>query len=379
MQNPNSFLVKATFFLLFIILFVYSLILAKAFLVPLAFGLLFSSLMFPVCRFLTSLGLHRRLSIFISIILMGIFFAGVSVLVIKEISDLVANFPELKEKALKNVNEVALYIQEVFGIETASQKMWLKDQVEVLFSSGSKMMKNALNAMTGTIFKLFIIPVFVYYLMFYNKRFHFFILRAVPDNDKFRVNKILTEISFVSQRYFGGAFVVVLILAVINSIGLYMLGVKYAILFGVISALCNFIPYFGTWIGSFFPIVFTLLFGGTPDLAVWVFVFFAVVHFIESNILTPNITGGYVRLNPFFTILGLIGGGMVWGVAGMLLVIPFMASLKIIFENFETTQTLAFLIGRSDSDFYDNPFKKMKSFFATKKAPQPDKSDQTEE
>ena len=89
MQNRNSFLVRGTFFLLFIILFVYSLILAKAFLVPLSFGLLFSSLMFPVCRFLCKLGLHKRLSIFISIILMGLVFAGVSILVATEINDLV--------------------------------------------------------------------------------------------------------------------------------------------------------------------------------------------------------------------------------------------------------------------------------------------------
>ncbi len=379
MQNRNSFVMRATYFLLFIILFGYSLILAKDFLVPLAFGMLFSSLMFPVSRFLNKIGLHKRLSILLSIILMGIFFAGVSILVVSEISALVTNFPELKARAMKNINEVALYIQEVYGIETASQKIWLKDQIEELFSSGNKMMNDTLNAMTGTIFKLFIIPVFVYYLMFYNTRFHFFLLRAVPDKDKFRANKIMTEISFVSQRYFGGAFVVVLLLALINSVGLYLLGVKYAILFGVISALCNFIPYFGTWIGSLFPITFTILFGDSPDLAVWVFVFFAAVHFVESNILTPNITGGYVRLNPFFTILGLIAGGMVWGVSGMLLVIPFMASLKIIFENFESTQTLAFLIGRPESEFYDNPLKKMKSFFIRKKVVHPDKSDNPQE
>jgi predicted PurR-regulated permease PerM len=366
---------RATYFMLFIILFIYSLILAKAFLVPLSFGLLFSSLIFPVCRFLCKLGLHKRLSIFISVIMMGIFFAGVSILVATEINDLVTNFPMLRAKAIKNVNEVALYIQEVYGIETASQKFWLKDQIDVLFSSGSKMMNEALNATAGTIFKLFIIPVFVYYLLFYNDRFHFFILRAVPDKDKYRTNKILTEISFVSQRYFGGAFVVVLILAVLNSIGLYIIGVKYSILFGVISAFCNFIPYFGTWIGSFFPIMFSLFFGDSPDVAVWVFLFFAFIHFIESNILTPNITGGYVRLNPFFTILGLLAGGMVWGVAGMLLVIPFMASLKIIFENFESTKTLAFLIGRPESDLYDNPLRKIRAFFIRRKVAAVSKSD----
>jgi len=367
MQKTNSVLMRATYFLLFIILFIYGLIVAKAFLVPVAFGLLFSSLIFPLCRFLCKLGLHKRISIFISVILMGIFFAGVSMLVASEINDLVSDFPTLKAQAIKNVNEVALYIQEVYGIETASQKFWLKDQIDVFFSSGSKMMNEAFNATAGTIFKLFIIPVFVYYLLFYKDRFHFFIMRAVPEKDKTRANSILTEISFVSQRYFGGAFVVVLILAVLNSIGLYIIGVKYSILFGVISALCNFIPYFGTWIGSFFPLMFTIFFGQSADLVVWVFLFYAFIHFIESNILTPNITGGYVRLNPFFTILGLLAGGMVWGIAGMLLVIPFLASLKIIFEHFESTQILAFLIGRSDSELYANPFGKIKAFFTKRK------------
>jgi len=369
MQKTNSFLMNGTYAMLFIILFIYSLIAAKAFLVPLAFGMLFSSLMFPVCRFLCKIGLHKRLSIFISIILMGIFFAGISILVVAEISDLVANLPALKEKGMKNINEVALYIQEIYGIETASQKHWLKDQLESVFSTGGKMMNETLNATAGTIFKLLIIPVFVYYLLFFKERFHFFIMRIVPETEKIRTNNILKEISFVSQRYFGGAFVVVLILAFCNSVGLYLIGLKYAILFGVISALCNFIPYFGTWIGAFFPFTFALLFGDSPDLCVWVLMYYAFINFIENNILTPNITGGYVRLNPFITILGLLAGGLVWGAAGMLLVIPFMASLKIIFENFESTQTLAFLIGRSDSEFYNNPFKKLRSFFIRKKSP----------
>jgi hypothetical protein len=56
-----------------------------------------------------------------------------------------------------------------------------------------------------------------------------------------------------------------------------------------------------------------------------------------------------------------------------------MASLKIIFENFESTQTLAFLIGRPESEFYDNPLKKMKSFFIRKKVVHPDKSDNPQE
>ena len=141
---------------------------------------------------------------------------------------------------------------------------------------------------------------------------------------------------------------------------------KYAILFGVVSAFFNFIPYFGTWIGAFFPFMFALLTGDSPNLALWVLAFFALIQFTENNILTPNITGGYVRLNPFITILALIAGSMVWGVAGMLLAIPIIASLKIIFENFESTKPIAFLLERPESSALQERNDTIKKFFCFK-------------
>jgi len=366
MQNRYPFIVRATYFMLFIILAAFIIIVAKNFLVPVAFGLLIASLLYPICHLGCKIGLPKVLSIIITILLMMVFFAGVSTFFVGEISNLTADFPTLKIKAIHNVNEVSLFIQRTFGIETASQKEWLREQIDNLFNSGNQMMNSFLNATAGTVFKIFIMPVFVFYLLYYRERFHFFIMRVVPPDEKKRANKILNEISFVSQRYLGGAFIVVLILSVLNSIGLYIVGVQYAILFGVIAALFNFIPYFGTWIGAFFPFMFALLTGDSPNLAIGVLILFSIIQFTENNILTPNITGGYVRLNPFITILALIAGGMVWGVAGMLLVIPFMASLKIVFENFDSTKALAFLLGRPENDAYMRRVRKIKSIMRGK-------------
>jgi len=357
---------RASYFLLFLILSVFIIIIAKNFLVPIAFGMLIASLLYPICRIGCKIGLPRGLAIFITIILMMVFFAGISTFFVGEISTLMADFPALKVKAIHNVSEVSIFIEETFGIQTSSQKDWLKDQVNDLFTSGNQVMNGVLNATAGTFFKIFIMPVFVFYLLFYRERFHFFVMRIVPQDEKKRANKILDEVSFVSQRYLGGAFIVVLILSVLNSLGLFIVGVKYAILFGVISAIFNFIPYFGTWIGAFFPFTFALLTGDSPNLALGVLILFAIIQFTENNILTPNITGGYVRLNPFITILALIAGGMVWGVAGMLLVIPFIASLKIVFENFESTKALAFLLGRPENDAYMRRVTKIKAIMRGK-------------
>ena len=366
MNGRSTFLIRSTYFLVFIIAFTFVIIIAKDFLVTLTFGLLISSLIFPLSQWISKLGVPKGLSIFITIIIMIAAFTGLSMFFGGEISKLTSDFPTLKEKALANINVVSHFIEDNFGIKTARQKQLISEQVNQLFTSGSDMFNNVLQATTGTFFKIFIMPVYVFFLLYYRERFNEFIHRIVPASERGRANKILTEISFVSQRYLGGAFVVVIILSVLNSLGLWIIGLKYAILFGVISAFFNIIPYFGTWIGAFFPFMFALLTGDSPNLALWVLAFFALIQFTENNILTPNITGGYVKLNPFITILGLIAGSMVWGVAGMLLAIPFIASLKILFENYESTKPIAFLLAQPESGALQKRINTIKKFFGFK-------------
>ena len=366
MSGRPTFIIRITYFLIFLIAFTFVVIIAKSFLVTLVFGLLISSLIFPVCQWVCKLGVPKGLSIFITIILMIAAFTGLTIFFGSEISKLASDFPTLKEKALANINEVSYFIEDNFGVKNSRQKQLITDQIDNLFTTSSEVLNNVLSATTGTLFKLFIMPVYVFFLLYYRERFNEFVRRIVPANEKKRANKMLTEISFVSQRYLGGAFIVVVILSVINSLGLWIIGLKYAILFGVISAFFNFIPYFGTWIGAFFPFMFALLTGDSPNLALWVLAFFALIQFTENNILTPNITGGYVRLNPFITILALIAGSMVWGVAGMLLAIPIIASLKIIFENFESTKPIAFLLERPESSALQKRIDTIKKFFGFK-------------
>jgi predicted PurR-regulated permease PerM len=367
MQQPYSFIAKATYLLLFVTLFIVILVYAKDFFVPIAFGLLLSSLLSPLCKWLCHTGVPKGLSILISILLMMVFFGGISIFFVNEIGSLSEDFPELKEKAIENINDVSHYVEDNFGVSISMQKNWAKEQINNLFSSGNKLINTIFNATTGTLFKVLIMPVFMFYILFYQDRFSEFILRLAGEKRKKTAKKILRDVSFVSQRYFGGAFIVVLILSVLNSLALHILGLKYPILFGVISAFFNFIPYFGTWIGAFFPFTFALLTGDSLNLAFGVIIVFMIIQFIENNILTPHITGGYVRLNPFITILALIAGSMVWGIAGMLLVIPFLASLKIVFENFKSTSVLSYLIARPTEEPKSKFRRKIRAYFSKKK------------
>jgi predicted PurR-regulated permease PerM len=88
---------------------------------------------------------------------------------------------------------------------------------------------------------------------------------------------------------------------------------------------------------------------------------FLLVQFTENYVLTPNIVGGNVKINPLFIIIGLIAGGLIWGIPGMLVIIPFLAILKIIFGHIPNLAPYAYLLGLKGTLKYAITFRKIKS------------------
>jgi len=347
-RGPQYSLERVVYVLLFVIIFFFIIIVARRILMPISLGFLFATLIYPVADFFKKrLKFPKALSILTSVLMFVALIIVFMNVLITQLRSLVADFPALKIKAQANLEYLRLFLEESFGIDPDIQHIWLQERVNRVFDSGSSLLTDVINATSGTLFVLFLIPVFMFYLLSFREQFKKFMLYVAPLEKRRDTDKIMKQISVVIQKYISGVFTVVLILCFLNSAGLYIVGLKYAVIFGIVSALFNLIPYFGTWIGASLPITFALLTGETPQLAVSVFILFAIIQFTENNILTPNITGGYVQLNPLFTILSIIAGGMVWGVTGMLIVIPFMATLKIVFENFESTKPIAFLIGNN--------------------------------
>lgn len=346
------FIVKVTFGLIFIILFFYSVIVAKHLLMVITLAVLFSYLLYPLASRLEMIHFPRFLANLVAIILLLAIFSGVIFLMYKQVETLLDDLPLLKRKALENIDQLEMGIESMTGLEVKKQHLWLKENVNTLFESGSNFLRVTFTATTGTIVKMLLLPVFIYYMLFYRQKFFIFLLRVIPKDKKTIAATVLKRISQMVQRYIGGVFIVVAVLSVLNSFGLYLVGVKYPIVFGIISAFFNFIPYFGTWIGASVPFIFALLTGDSINLALGVLLLFAIIQFLENNILTPNITGGYVDINPFITILSIIVGGMVWGVAGMFVVLPVMATIKIICEYAPKLHAVAYLISNQQERRY---------------------------
>jgi predicted PurR-regulated permease PerM len=116
---------------------------------------------------------------------------------------------------------------------------------------------------------------------------------------------------------------------VLSATALTIIGVDYAIVIGVISGICNMIPYVGPLVGTVLAATMGLL-SGRPIMILWAIIAMLIVQQIDNNLIAPKIVGDSVGLHPVFTMLVILIGGNVGGLVGMLIAVPLTASAKIL-------------------------------------------------
>jgi predicted PurR-regulated permease PerM len=352
--------------LLGMILFVYGLIAVRDFLWPIAFGFLLSYLFFPVVNWMEK---HRVPRILANVI---VIVGGLGILVClvllgyTKIAPIAGDFPHLAERGLRNLADSVSTIGEYLGFDREETKEFIKDQVGNLIVSGGQHIQGIFSATTSTIVNFGLLPVYIFLFLYYRTKFAYFLMMIFGRQHREEVISVLREISQVFGRYMAGVLVVVFILCILNSSGLLIIGLDYPIALGIISALFNFIPYFGTLLGGTVPLLFALVGANDPAMALRVVVLFIIIQFIENNILTPNIVGSNVKVNPFFIITGLVAASVVWGIPGMLLIVPLLAITRIVFSHIESMKPYAFLIGDQGTSKHAITLKKIKRIWKKK-------------
>ncbi|MBE0662991.1 MAG: AI-2E family transporter [Bacteroidales bacterium] len=368
-SNEKRYLIarKITYFFLVIILFIYGLIAIRNFLYPVAFGLLFAYLLYPMARWLEKKKLPRILANMIVIIGSLAILGTLILFAYRMVSSVASELPELFETGIENLSEMLADIVSYFGFDRVNTQKLIQDQSSSLFESSGKYLETVFNATSSTIVAIGLMPVYIFLFLYYRTKFMYFLIKLAGNSFKPNMIGILRETATVMVQYISGVFIVVLILCVINSLGLWIIGLKHAIALGIIAALFNFIPYFGTLLGGIVPLLFAFLIEGNPGMAFRVVLLFIFIQFIENNLLTPNIVGGNVKINPFFVITGLFAASMVWGIPGMLLVVPFLAIMRIIFSYNDALRPYAFLLGNEGTNNYSITLSKIKTVWSKKK------------
>ena len=159
-----------------------------------------------------------------------------------------------------------------------------------------------------------------------------------------KIIKIGGRISLAVEEYLGLKTLISLLVGALTAIALWLFGVQFALLWGVLTFLLNFIPNIGALIATIPPVVMALFQFGSLGLAFFVAGVLVSIHLVVGNYLEPKIMGRGLNLSPLVVLFALVFWGWMWGGVGMLLAVPIIAAVKIAMEEYEPTQIVAKMI-----------------------------------
>jgi putative heme transporter len=181
----------------------------------------------------------------------------------------------------------------------------------------------------GILFGVVVILTMTIFWLSTTDGFSPFLLDLFPSEKREEVASIFGELSRALGGYVRGTLVNMVAIGVFTGLGLFILGVPYALLLGILAGLTELIPYLGPWISGSVAVVVAVI-TVDPLKAVEVAVFFVLIQQLEGNTLQPLVMSRAVHINPFVVLVAITIGVELLGVLGAVLAVPAVAALQVL-------------------------------------------------
>lgn len=324
--------------------FGYGMYLGQNIILPLVYAAILAILLNPLVDYLTRKKMNRVLAISISVVFATIIVLGIVYIIIVQLAVFSDTFPQFMTKFNLMFNDTMNWISEKFGIDKTVINNWLEETEshEMNHFSIGKQISRVGNAFVT----IMLLPVYLIMILYYKPLFLEFIKKLFKAEHHNAIADILENSKNIIQSYLIGLFFEMIIIAILNSAGLLLIGLDYAILLGILGALLNVIPYLGGIIGvAIFMIV--ALVTKSPIYMMYVLGLYSAIQFLDNNYIIPRIVASRVQINSLVSVLVVLIGGAIWGVAGMFLSIPITAIVKVIFDHVDHLKPWGFLLGNT--------------------------------
>ncbi len=310
---------------------------------PIVISLFFFYVLSPIVSKLSDkrpkgLGINISVSIFISFFLTGLaiylFFKYIIPPLAYEFRHFGENIPLYIESARNTFNSFKEWYSD-FGLPVSVQNVItqsIQGVIDGMMSFAEELAKSLLSVSTKFI-QLVVIPVLTYYLIKDKDTIKDGMVDLMPVHGRPRAKRILSKINNVLNGYVKGIGILCLVISIAAAIGLFLLGVKYFLILGIIAGICEAIPFIGPWIGAVPAIVIAALV--SPLLAIQVAILFAVLQWTENHLLAPKVLGDQLALHPAVIIIAILILGKIAGAWGLFFAAPIVAILRILYEEIQ--------------------------------------------
>ena len=312
--------------------------------IPISFALLISFVLYPVCAWLEKKGLNRSFAIVLSLSMLILGGLLLVALLAYQITSFMNEWPSIQGQLKNAINELS-EILSVAGISKANQTSFIARLTDQSGENLIGMIRNAVSASAFSFVLLVLIPVYSVLILYYREYWLRILVRLFPSERSEGLKEIISLTIQAYYNFIKGMGIVYLIVGSLNSLGLLLLGVPHAVLFGFIASILTFVPYVGIIIGSLLPITMAWITFGSIWYPVGVIGVFAFVQYLEANVIFPIAVSSRLNVNTLVMLIAIFTGGMLWGVAGMILFVPFVGIAKLIADHNPNWKTVSMILG----------------------------------
>ena len=303
---------------------------------PVFLGLIIAWLFDPIVTKLEEKKIPRIVAcIIVYLILFGIITLAIYLMLpsfISQIKDFVSAVPDVLKDLKKLINNIFKNINSINGLNLNNLKSQIFISIEnigkKLTTNGPNMLINGTKSVIGCMTSMILGIMIGFYMLFDFRKVSLSLCKIVPEKWKDNYKDLTGRINNSLRSYVQGVLLVMCIVFISQAIGLTIAGLKAPLIFALFCALTDVIPYFGPWIGAI-PAVL-VAFTISPLTGIFTVIAIVIVQLLENNFYQPLIMGHTMKLHPVTIMIGLLIFQHFFGILGMIIATPAIATLKVI-------------------------------------------------
>lgn len=314
---------------------------AKPVLFPFFLAVFLSFILYPIQDFLTRKKIPRAVSIILILLITFSVIYLLGALFYSTGKTFAAEFPSYGQKIDSILISVQQRLNLPFDIETIdwASQVNLTRLGNLLFSS--------LGPFFSFLSNLFLILIFLIFILAGRGRTKSKLQNFLSNKRSKTIIDVIHKIDTQVQKYLAIKTVVSLFTGVFVTIILLLFGVDFAIIFGFLTFLLNYIPNVGSFIATAFPVFIALFQFDSIWPAFWILLILISIQMIMGNFIEPRLMGHGLGLSPLVVLFFLFFWGWLWGIPGMILAVPIAAIVKIVCDNVPELKFIAVLMTKS--------------------------------
>jgi predicted PurR-regulated permease PerM len=321
---------------------------ASTILMTLLVAILMAYFLDPVVNWMESWHMPRALGSLVVVLVTLAMIAFLGWTLVDRADQFGADWPKYREPlraasyaVQQKVSSLEAHVSEIAPAEQPGQQI-----VEV---AESHPVRSAVLSRLGSVEIFMLSATFVPFLLFFmlaaKRQVWHATMQLFPPDQRTQVKEALSDVTQVLRSYLVGTALVGLILVIASWVLFWALGLDFPFLTGLVSGLCNLVPYLGVVLSWIPPLLIGLKKYNSVGPFVGIFATLTMFHLITANLLIPALVGWRVRLNALALTLALLFWGWLWGPMGLLLAIPITAVLKVICDHVEKLQPVGRWLG----------------------------------